>query len=1003
MKKLIQLLALSLIGYSSHAGYIPLTIASGFNADVIADGIGAVNTRITHSVDDGPFAFVALGWKLTATSTPLSYGLPVNRTVTNGSVVYNLAAYDAPNALRIDANNTNSQVNFQAPYSFGSKLYMLATGGSGSATVSVTVRFSDNTTQVQTGILIGDWFNGNPYALGGIGRIGTGSNIPENQTGGPRLYQYEININAANQAKSIVGVTVNRTAGAGIVNIFGFNLKESSIYTPFTISSGLNADVITDGTGTSISRTTNDVDGVSYVFVAQGWQFSASNTPTTTGLPTNGIINSNIDAGLTYQLAPYTQNNSLRLAANNAPSVLTFAAPQSAENLYVLNTTGSGTANMTVTVTFSDNSTQVFSNLATSDWYGATPFEIGGIGRVLRNATATTVETAPNGPRMYRSVLALSPTNYNKLITSITVNRNSASGNDTKLNIFAVTGEKKLSLTCDAPTLVNTPNITPTTASVSWSSNASATQWQLIYGPTGFNPATQGTRTIVSSTPQILNNLSAVTTYDVYVRSICTNGDTSTRSAIHTFTTACIPPVITSTKDSFVCASGAVTLEAQTTNAVLRWYNVATGGTPIFTGHVFQTPIINTTSTYYVSAYGNNCESSRIAVVASVRPNPVVNLGIDTAICQGTNITLSANQNAVNRTYEWSNNTSNATLVVNQAGTYAVKVTEQKCSSRDTIVITAGIEPVATLVDSTGLCLGNTLVLNAGNPGSNYLWNTGATSSTLVVTTGGLYSVIVTSVDKCKLYDTTFVSNRALPIKPFHNRTFSKCAIDPIVLNALNSGHDFIWNTNETTQSITAVNAGDYTVKITNQYGCITHDTAHIAFLPVPLSNGFSYIPEFYNNLGKVTFSIINPTDVVSVRWDFGDGTHSSLFSPVHTYDSLKSYNVRLTLFNKCDSTNYDQTIHIGSSTSTDNIDKNTVSIYPNPAFNELYVSLLQDKNSLENIVIYNSVGQQVYTSEKFTNRLDKTVIDISSLKTGYYTIVLHTKEGSYPHTFIKQ
>lgn len=148
LKKFIILL---LVLYIQHAqlafcGYVPLVVNTGFNADVIANGTGSVNTLTNNTVDNGAFVLVEIGWKLNASSTPLAYGLPVNRIINNtnqAGLSYQLASYDANNSVRIPTNNTTQQVTFQTPYRIASKIYFLATGGSGPCVLSVKVNFTD--------------------------------------------------------------------------------------------------------------------------------------------------------------------------------------------------------------------------------------------------------------------------------------------------------------------------------------------------------------------------------------------------------------------------------------------------------------------------------------------------------------------------------------------------------------------------------------------------------------------------------------------------------------------------------------------------------------------------------------------------------------------------------------------------------------------------------------------------------------------------------------------
>jgi hypothetical protein len=66
-----------------------------------------------------------------------------------------------------------------------------------------------------------------------------------------------------------------------------------------------------------------------------------------------------------------------------------------------------------------------------------------------------------------------------------------------------------------------------------------------------------------------------------------------------------IDPQVTATFDSVHCGPGQVELRASGSPAsLLNWYTTATGGVPIASGSTFVTPVINTTTTYYVGAKG---------------------------------------------------------------------------------------------------------------------------------------------------------------------------------------------------------------------------------------------------------------------------------------------------------------------------------------------------------------------------------------------------------------
>jgi hypothetical protein len=63
-------------------------------------------------------------------------------------------------------------------------------------------------------------------------------------------------------------------------------------YQTMPIASGYTADVIANGVGSSVISTNNDVDGVSYAFVARDFQLTNTSPVLTYGIPVDGIINS---------------------------------------------------------------------------------------------------------------------------------------------------------------------------------------------------------------------------------------------------------------------------------------------------------------------------------------------------------------------------------------------------------------------------------------------------------------------------------------------------------------------------------------------------------------------------------------------------------------------------------------------------------------------------------------------------------------------------------------
>ncbi|UPT71554.1 MAG: T9SS type A sorting domain-containing protein [Flavobacterium sp. JAD_PAG50586_2] len=286
------------------------------------------------------------------------------------------------------------------------------------------------------------------------------------------------------------------------------------------IQSGFNADVIANGVGSSSVSTNNDVDGVSFAFISRDFQLTSGSTALTYGLPINGLINSAVatPAGLNYQLADYNGNNALRLQDVNDAGTLVFTTPIAAVNLYMLATGGSGACVIDATVNFTDATSESFTGVDVSDWYGGSDFAIQGIGRI--NITNDVLETGGGtNPRLYQIPLAISGANQAKLIASVTVTK--VDGGIP--NVFAFSADAYTS--CPGPSNI-TAVASNYSAILNWTEPASAPSagYQYFHS-TASTPPTASTSPTGSVGPGVttvtLPQLTMGLTYYFWIRSNC--------------------------------------------------------------------------------------------------------------------------------------------------------------------------------------------------------------------------------------------------------------------------------------------------------------------------------------------------------------------------------------------------------------------------------------------------------------------------------------------------
>ena len=213
------------------------------------------------------------------------------------------------------------------------------------------------------------------------------------------------------------------------------------------------------------------------------------------------------------------------------------------------------------------------------------------------------------------------------------------------------------------------------------------------------------------------------------------------------------------------------------------------------------------------------------------------------------------------------------------------------------------------LGNDTIKCEGDSIVLDAGNDGANYLWNTGGTTKTIKILNPGSYWVRVES-NRCFEYDTILVSDQQVTAS-FTSPDTEGCI--PLTsnftdLSFVNFGSITNWNWNfgngntSTNQNPTNtyVAAGSYTVSlsVTSDLGCIDDSVinGYIDAYSLAVAD-FSFSPSFGAPRDVITFTN-SSSNAVSYKWYFGDGDSSILVNPVHSYLEEGTYIITLIAIN---------------------------------------------------------------------------------------------------------
>jgi gliding motility-associated-like protein len=131
---------------------------------------------------------------------------------------------------------------------------------------------------------------------------------------------------------------------------------------------------------------------------------------------------------------------------------------------------------------------------------------------------------------------------------------------------------------------------------------------------------------------------------------------------------------------------------------------------------------------------------------------PTITAGGPTSFCEGGTVTLTSSSGPG---YQWSTGETSSGITVSQGGSYTVQLKNGSgCISASSVasIVTVNPLPATPVITSNGpavLCEGDSRILTS-SPESGYLWSTGATTSYIHVTTGGIYSVRVTNANGCQ-------------------------------------------------------------------------------------------------------------------------------------------------------------------------------------------------------------------------------------------------------------
>jgi gliding motility-associated-like protein len=257
-------------------------------------------------------------------------------------------------------------------------------------------------------------------------------------------------------------------------------------------------------------------------------------------------------------------------------------------------------------------------------------------------------------------------------------------------------------------------------------------------------------------------------------------------------------------------------------------------------------------------------------------------------------------------TYSWSNSASTADISSLSAGTYTLIVTDSNgCTASISQTITT---PPALFLNVAGMqnvrCNGGAtafidITTNGGTPPYSYAWSNGSTIEDQINIIAGTYSITVTDANGCTRNITQVISEPAILsstgiVSNVICHGGLSGSIDISVLGGT-SPYTYLWSNGTTSQDLSGVNAGNYTVIINDVNGCSTSGTYTITE-PVRLnvSSVSTNVLCFGANNGTIDVSVSGGSTPYIYLWNDAVNTEDrSALSP-------GNYSVTITDNNGC-------------------------------------------------------------------------------------------------------
>lgn len=469
--------------------------------------------------------------------------------------------------------------------------------------------------------------------------------------------------------------------------------------------------------------------------------------------------------------------------------------------------------------------------------------------------------------------------------------------------------------------------------------------------------------------------------------------------------TGYLPPVITmSTPDSIKGTSEPLA-------TIELYYNESPNSNPQGKTYIGSALADSTGDWKYIDSITSLCNVTALAIDTinntsefAVLSQPLY-IGPDTSLLCADSIILDAGVNS--SSYSWSTGDTTKTISVDTSGIYSVIVTDTYgCTANDsvTIIIPTALNLFTSYSDvsCSGVCDGfaSTTALG-GTPSYTYLWSDSLAQTTQIATglCAGIYTITVLDSNGCIQNDTVIISEPSAIIIIIISADVTCSGDSNATVDLTVSGgtlpYSYNWSTGDTTEDLSGLPTGNYSVVVTDSNACQVTDSVTITEPPPIAISAIVDTATQGNSDGSIDITVIGGTPLYTYLWSNGATTEDidSVPAGIYVVEVIDSFGCVDSL-----------TVEVPEVTGIiEAKSQNEIMIFPNPTFGKITLQVNLSQNGDIRINVYNVLGELMYDQKLKSNKgSSNPQIDLSKLRGGIYMLQVELGETILRKKIIK-